>query len=74
MAQEVDKLSRIYSVLTDDEIEAWVSSEAGGGGQQSKLKLPSETVTQAFREAEGLFAQEQDGGEGGDSVEINYRE
>lgn len=71
MVKEVDKLSKIYSVLTDEEIEAWVSSEDGGGGQP---KLPSETVTEAFREGESLFAQEQDGGEGGDSVEINYRE
>lgn len=74
MAQEVDKLSRIYSVLTDEEVEAWVSSEVEEGEAKLKLKLPSESVTEAFREAEGLFAQEQDGGEGGDSVEINYRE
>lgn len=73
MAREVDKLSRIYSVLTDEEMEAWVSSSEGGKGGQPP-KLPSETVTEAFREAEGSFAQEQDGGEGGDSVEINYRE
>lgn len=67
MAEEVDKLSRIYSVLTDDEVEAWVSSA-------EEPKLPSEAVTAAFREAEGLFAEEQDGGAGGDSLEINYRE
>lgn len=70
MAEEEDKLSRIYSVLTDDEVEAWVSSEGEEGG----TKLPSEAVTAAFREAEGLFAEEQDGGAGGDSLEINYRE
>lgn len=67
MVDEVDKLSRIYSVLTDGEVEAWVSSE-------EEPKLPSEAVTAAFREAEGLFAEEQDGGAGGDSLEINYRE
>lgn len=64
---EVDKMSRIYSVLTDEELEAWVSSEG-------EPKLPSESVTAAFREAEELFAVEQDGGDRGDSVEINYRE
>jgi len=67
MAEEVDKLSRIYSVLTDEEVEAWVSSE-------EDPKLPSDGVTAAFREAESLFEHEQDGGPGGDSVEINYRE
>ncbi|CAM9136680.1 unnamed protein product, partial [Hapterophycus canaliculatus] len=64
---EVDKMSRIYSVLTDEELGAWVSSE-------EEPKLPSEGVTAAFREAEGLFAEEQDGGPCGDSVEINYRD
>lgn len=64
---EVDKLSKIYSVLTDDEVEAWVSSE-------QDPKLPSQAVTAAFREAESLFAEEQDGGAGGDSLEINYKE
>lgn len=67
MAEEVDKLSRTYSVLTDEEVEAWVSSEEAP-------KLPSESVTAAFREAEELFAEEQGGGAGGDSLEINYRE
>ncbi|CAM9622525.1 unnamed protein product, partial [Scytosiphon promiscuus] len=64
---EVDKMSKIYSVLTDEEMEAWVSSEG-------EPKLPSEGVTAAFREAEGLFAEEQDGGDRGDGVEINYRD
>lgn len=63
----MDKLSRIYSVLTDEEVEAWISSE-------EDPKLPSDGVTAAFREAEGQFERQQDGGPGGDSAEINYRE
>lgn len=67
MAEEVAKLVGIYSVLTEEEVEAWVSSEGDP-------KLPSESITTAFRQAERLFVEEQDGGEGGDSLEINYRE
>ncbi|CAN0009641.1 unnamed protein product, partial [Ectocarpus fasciculatus] len=64
---EVAKLGGIYSVLTEEEVEAWASSEGDP-------KLPSEGITAAFRQAERLFAEEQDGGKGGDSLEINYRD
>ncbi|CAN0165115.1 unnamed protein product, partial [Ectocarpus sp. 13 AM-2016] len=67
MAEEVAKVGGIYSVLTEEEVEAWVSSEGDP-------KLPSESITAAFRQAERLFAEEQDGGEGGDSLEINFRD
>ncbi len=67
MAEEVDKLSGIYSVLTDEEVEAWVSSE-------EDPKLPSDRVTAAFRDAETHFEHEQDGGPVGYGLDINYRE
>lgn len=50
MADNVDKMSRIYTVLTDEEIHAWVNSDG------KEMKLPRASVSVAFREAESEFA------------------
>lgn len=68
MGEDGDKLSRIYSVLTDEEVHAWVSSD------EEELKLPRESVTAAFREAELAFIEFSSKGSGDDDLEDNYDE
>lgn len=71
--EEADKLCKIYSVLTDQEVEAWVSSS-------DDPKLPGAGVTAAFRDAEVEFVQFSAGGGGGiddgdmDNMDENYDE
>lgn len=69
----MDKLRKIYSVLTDEEVEAWVASS-------DDLKLPGAGVTAAFRDAEVEFLQFSASGGGGtddgdmDNMDENYDE
>lgn len=49
------KFSGIYSVFTNEEVRLWLSSE--GKTERGGLKLPRESITQAFREAERDFEQ-----------------
>lgn len=56
--EELDRLHKIYSVLTDEEVEAWVSSS-------DDVKLPGAGVTAAFRDAEVEFVQFSASGGGG---------
>lgn len=63
---ETDKLSRIYSVLTDEEVQAWLASD-------ETVKLPSERVTAAFREAERQYMEFDENGMG-DDLNNNYDE
>lgn len=60
----MDTLSKIYSVLTDEEVEAWNASS-------DDLKLPGADVTAAFRDAEIQFVQFSASGEEGtdDNIE-----
>lgn len=63
--EEGDKLHKIYSVLTDEEVEAWVTSS-------DDLKLPRAGVTAAFRDAEVEFLQfSANGGCGADDTNVD---
>ncbi|CAM9203719.1 unnamed protein product, partial [Laminaria digitata] len=62
--EELDRLHKIYSVLTDEEVEAWVSSS-------DDLKLPGAGVTAAFRDAEVEFVQFSASGGGTDDSNMD---
>lgn len=63
---ETDKLSRVYSVLTDEEVQAWLASG-------ETVKLPSEKITAAFREAERQYMEFDENGME-DDLNDNYDE